>query len=595
MIKKIIASSIAVVLTALSGACVAHAFAGPGGLSAGVGGGQLQIDASGNIGFGTAAPTPSGSAGEANFGRVFTIASSSDPGISLKNLSGGGHSYTLYSRANGRLAIWDDTANAVRLLIEPTGRVAIGATTTLGSALASTLQVFGNISATNGISGDVYPSSIIGGAFQSANYAFPSQLAVGTTTIGVLPAQLYVDGSAAVAMSGSTRLGVGTSTPSTAKLVIVPGTQPAIDVGSQRIINLASPTSNNDAANKTYVDTAVAAASSSNVWARSGSNIYSTNSGSVGIGTTTAPTYQLQVSGTFGAAGGTAYIDSLGNIFGTSFYDSANPVYFLDPSAATSMKTAGSVNIGASGVPAGRLDIVGGYASGAISGSNGLSFAAGGLSPDRAQIWWGDNTGWKLHFGTRDGAGSFQPRVTFVDTGGVGIGTVNPGANLLYVNGAALVNGTLNMNNNNIGSVGKITVTTIDPLYEINGKKYSTFASSIAGGVKEEFVGRGTLAAQDNQYVLDLAAAPAGSDLWVWYHAVDFSNDNVEVLATPRSAHADLWYEVKGDKVVFHGNAPADFSYRLIGRRHDWREWPTLAKDQHEKASFVLEDKRDSK
>jgi len=49
-------------------------------------------------------------------------------------------------------------------------------------------------------------------------------------------------------------VGIGTNSPTTAKLVINPGTQPSIDAGSQRIINVATPTAPSDAVTKGYVD-----------------------------------------------------------------------------------------------------------------------------------------------------------------------------------------------------------------------------------------------------------------------------------------------------------------------------------------------------
>jgi len=90
------------------------------------------------------------------------------------------------------------------------------------------------------------------------------------------------------------------------------------------------------------------------------------------------------------------------------------------------LPTNGNVGIGTP-IPSSKLEIFGGYATSSLtSGDFGLHFGSNGPSPDHSQIWWGDNTGWKLHFGTKNDANNFVPRVTFLDTGEVGIGTVTP-------------------------------------------------------------------------------------------------------------------------------------------------------------------------
>ena len=90
------------------------------------------------------------------------------------------------------------------------------------------------------------------------------------------------------------------------------------------------------------------------------------------------------------------------------------------------------------------------------------------------------------------------------------------------------------------------------------------------------------------EYVIDFNEVPTGSDLWLWYKTVDFSKDNVEVFATPYGVPANIYYTIEDQKIVFHGDAPAEFSYRLIGKRFDWRNWPTYAKDQSEKAGLIV-------
>ena len=206
--------------------------------------------------------------------------------------------------------------------------------------------------------------------------------------------------------------------------------------------------------------------------------------------------------------------------------------------------------------------------------------------------------------------------------GRVGIGTTTP-STALEINGVLTFSDLgggdyINVNGGNIIAVNKLAVTTIDQLYNIGGTKYATYVASFAGGVKKEFVGKGQLTytnehrcehgcTQMYEYTIDFDGVEEGSDLWLWRKTVDFSRENVEVLATPYGAPANIYYEIDSEKIIFRANVRTsdvqnidganlgtsdvsniEFSYRLIGKRFDWQKWPTLAPNQDEKANLII-------
>ncbi|MFA7377741.1 MAG: hypothetical protein WCZ15_03000, partial [Patescibacteria group bacterium] len=163
----------------------------------------------------------------------------------------------------------------------------------------------------------------------------------------------------------------------------------------------------------------------------------------------------------------------------------------------------------------------------------------------------------------------------------------------LKVDGGATVSGNLNMSGSTL-IVNKITANTIDPLYTIGGVKYSTFAPSIVGGVKEEYVGR---ISKDNfrkvgveyEAIIDMSKLEEGSDLWVWRKVVDFSDDNVDIFLTPKGEKASMYADVEGDRIVIRSDKAVDAYLRLLGSRYDWRAWPTKAIDQNQLGGLLID------
>jgi hypothetical protein len=179
----------------------------------------------------------------------------------------------------------------------------------------------------------------------------------------------------------------------------------------------------------------------------------------------------------------------------------------------------------------------------------------------------------------------------------VGIGTTAPGTYKLNVAGSVYIGGALqlsagsNLVTSGTISANKINVGTIDPLYNLQGTNYASFAASVVGGVKEETTGRVMIdqaVADEYQKTIDFKRQTVGSDLWVWYNVIDFDKDNVEVLLTPYGKPANVYYSISEEKLTFHSDMPVEVSYRLIAKRFDWKDWPTKAKDQNEKPNFIL-------
>jgi len=133
------------------------------------------------------------------------------------------------------------------------------------------------------------------------------------------------------------------------------------------------------------------------------------------------------------------------------------------------------------------------------------------------------------------------------------------------------------------GGTGKLTATTLDPLYTIDGTRYSTYAPSIIG-VKEEVTGKATLAYNTNRqaytYTLDLNNQTVGSDVWLFSRVTDPDVNLTDILLTPDSS-AKVWYKknTATRSITFYADQPTDLTFRLTGARMDHDHWGNLSEE----------------
>ncbi|MCL4406096.1 MAG: prepilin-type N-terminal cleavage/methylation domain-containing protein [Patescibacteria group bacterium] len=136
------------------------------------------------------------------------------------------------------------------------------------------------------------------------------------------------------------------------------------------------------------------------------------------------------------------------------------------------------------------------------------------------------------------------------------------------------------------GGSGKLTVGTVDPLFNIDGRQYATYTPGMTG-VKEETagvlaldnMGNGRLSAE-----IDFGAAENGSDLWIFRNVTDFGDDweNLGVLLTPGFiGRVSYKKDIRNNRIIITGDANetvSDFevSYRLTAPRFDHLDWPNI-------------------
>lgn len=239
-----------------------------------------------------------------------------------------------------------------------------------------------------------------------------------------------------------------------------------------------------------------------------------------------------------------------------------------------------------------------------------------------------------LHFGTNDNV-----RMTIETSGDVGIATNGPaykfetvgtgrfsstvvvgtptgtshattksyvdtalGSYLLKSGGT--MTGNINMDSNNISGVNKLTVTTIDPVFEIEGGQYATYmADNIGVEVQEAGIfnlGRYDIIGSSAvyKYVVDFDNLKKGSDLWLFANTVDWGDrmKNLTVILTPDFS-GNVWYEKDSERnrIIVFGRSDdirkseVEVSYRLLAPRIDKDKWGNEPEESIKKPIKVSE------
>ena len=554
----------------------------------------------GNIGIGTVAPSTklqiSGGNTSAPSGAILSI---------QKNEEG----YGLFAGILGSGTTWlqSGTKNDITkydLSLNPNGgNVGIGTTTTGVYKLYvnGNTNINGTVTATSfsgSLAGTVTASNVSSGSFGGntggGNYSFPGSLGIGTASPGTVGEVYRLETVNRQSYSDILTISAGANTmPWTGHGGGILFRATNYDSGTALVnsARIGSTITNNSSTHTgagIFFDTTPL---DDGVLARA---VTILPSGNVGIGTTTPGAFKLYVDGNTNINGTVTATSFSGALSGTV---SAGNV-----SAGTFASNTGGGNFT---FPSGRLAFNGtAIGTGSVFGvGNGAAYNnLNSIAVDTVETDGGVGGAGTLELvyygGTRVqvGSGNGNKPINasqFIDGDNTGY-YLDPAStsnlNAATFAGGVTVGGNMTVNGGQL-TVTKISVSTVDPLYNIHGTNYASFAASIVGGVKEEVTGKINLnkrAGSEYEAVLDFNKQAVGSDLWVWRSVIDFNKDNVEAFITPYGGFANTYYYISGNSIVLRSNRPVEVTYRFIAKRFDWEKWPTLPIDQTEKAGLII-------
>lgn len=153
------------------------------------------------------------------------------------------------------------------------------------------------------------------------------------------------------------------------------------------------------------------------------------------------------------------------------------------------------------------------------------------------------------------------------------------------------------------GGAGKIDVGTVDPVYTIDGKRYSTYMTGMTG-VKEETAGiikldhnwsLITLNGQPVfQYLFDFKNQPEGSDLWLFSRVTNLKKnfERMIIILTP-SFPANVWYKKDLNNLILYIYTDRflnneEISYRFVAPRFDADQWSNYSNSEAQ--GFIIND-----